>query len=351
MSGVTPVGVLLLQLGTPDSTTTKDVRRYLREFLSDPRVIDIPATARALLLNLVILPFRPRRSAHAYRQIWTEHGSPLTLNTASLTDKVRGILGTGYRVEFGMRYRRPSIDSAIDRLEEAGCQRFVILPLFPQYASASAGSAAEDCLRILASRWNVPPVTLLGGFYDHPGFLDAVAARTRDALDGFDADHVLFSYHGLPEKQVRKSESTPGWCLARESCCDAVRSDNAFCYRAQCFATTRALAARLGLDHESHSTSFQSRLAGQKWIEPYTDRRLPELRQAGVRRLAVVVPSFTADCLETLEEIGIRGRKQWHDLGGEAFCLVPCVNDSDLWAAAVASMVVSVTDREFSRGP
>ncbi len=342
MSGVKPpVGVLLLQLGTPDSPATGDVRRYLREFLSDPRVIDLPAPMRAALLNLVILPFRPRRSAHAYQQIWTDQGSPLTINTASLTQKVGRILGDRYRVEFGMRYQSPSIESAVERLAAAGCEQFVVLPLFPQYASAAGGSAAESALRLLGSRWNVPDVTLMGAFYDDPGFLDAAAFQVKTVLDGFHADHVLFSYHGLPEKQVRKSESTPGRCLSGDSCCAAITSDNAYCYRAQCFATTRGLAARLDLDEQSHSTTFQSRLAGQKWIEPYTDRNLPDLHRAGVRRLAVVTPSFTADCLETLEEIGIRARRQWEELGGEAFLLVPCVNDTDLWANAVAGIVES----------
>lgn len=341
MSDATPTGVLLVQLGTPDSTEVSDVRAYLREFLSDPRVIDIPAPARALLLNAVILPFRPRRSAHAYRQIWTEDGSPLTLNTEDLARGVADRLGPGYRVAVGMRYREPSLRSAVDRLSSQGCGRMVVLPLFPQYSSAATGSAMEAALVEIGSRWNVPDVDTIGAFYDDDGFVGALAETVSPHLDAFGPDHVLFSYHGLPEKQVRKSDPTGTRCLEHPTCCDHIVEANAFCYRAQCFATTRAVASRLDLDAGTYSTTFQSRLAGQKWIEPYTDKELPRLHADGVRRLAVLTPSFTADCLETLEEIGIRGRAQWRELGGEDFLLVPCLNAQPPWADAVAAMVTA----------
>ena len=339
MSDAPPTGVLLVQLGTPLSTDVSDVRRYLREFLSDPRVLDMPAPARALLLNAVILPFRPRRSAHAYRQIWTEDGSPLTIHTEALARAVADRLGPDHRVAVGMRYQEPSLASAVEQLVSQGCRRLVVVPLFPQYSSAAFGSAVEAALDLIGSRWNVPEVSTLGAFYDHDGFVEAVAAVARPHLDGFGADHVLFSYHGLPEKQIRKSDPTGDWCLESDSCCDRIVTANAHCYRAQSYATTRAVAARLGLDEQACSTTFQSRLAGQKWIEPYTDVELPHLYQRGVRRLAVLTPSFTADCLETLEEIGIRGRAQWEGLGGEEFLLVPCVNAAPEWADAVTAMV------------
>ncbi|NQV05919.1 ferrochelatase, partial [bacterium] len=326
-----PVGVLLIQLGTPDSTSVRDVRRYLREFLSDPRVIDLPAPARSLLLNVVILPFRPRRSAEAYRKIWTERGSPLIIHTEALAGEVQELLGDGYRVAFGMRYREPSLAGAVDRLVAAGCTRIVAAPLFPQYASASTGSALEALLAEVGGRINVPDVTTIGWFYDHPGFVDSLARIARPALEEFRPDHVLFSYHGLPESQIRTGDPSGDWCLV-SGCCDAVLDVNRFCYRAQSLATTRALAAALGLEAGGFSTTFQSRLVGQKWIEPYTDRRLPELYDEGVRRLAVFTPSFTADCLETIEEIGIRGRAQWEGLGGEDMLLVPCVNADPGWA-------------------
>ena len=342
MSDPRPVGVLMLQLGTPDSTDVSDVRRYLREFLGDPRVLDIPAPARTLLLNAVILPFRPRRSAEAYEKIWTAEGSPLVLHTEELAARVGELLGPAFRVAYGMRYRNPSIAAAVEELTEAGCDRIVVLPMFPQYASASGGSAVEKALEVLGGRWNLPDVTTIGAYYDHPGFVGAAAGVARPLLDDFRPDHILFSYHGLPEKQVRKSDTSGNWCLASGSCCDRIVDANRYCYRAQAFATTRALVAELGLEPGSYSTTFQSRLAGQKWIEPYTDKEIPTLFDRGVRRLAVLTPSFVADCLETLEEIGIRLRAQWEGLGGTGFLLVPCVNADPRWAQAVAGMVLAV---------
>ena len=337
VSGRSPIGVLLLQLGTPDSTSPGDVRRYLREFLSDPRVIDIPAPARWLLLNAIILPFRPRRSAEAYEKIWTEEGSPLLLHTNEFASRLAEELGPGYQVAVGMRYRLPRISDAISQL--VGCERLVVLPLFPQYASASTGSAVEEALHQIARQTNVSAVSTIGAFYADPDYLKAVAEVARPLLAGFSPDHVLFSYHGLPESQIKRSESQPGWCLSSPDCCAAVTSTNVFCYRAQAHATTSGVARDLGLASGTFSTAFQSRLKGQKWIEPYTDYELPRLYQAGVRRLAVFTPSFVADCLETLEEIGIRGRQQWSDLGGEAFLLIPCVNVDPRWVAAAAGLV------------
>lgn len=334
-----PVGVLLLQLGTPDSPSIPDVRRYLKEFLSDPRVLDVPAPVRWLLLNAIILPFRPRRSAEAYEKIWTDQGSPLLINTDTLAGEVQELLGDGYRVAYGKRYQNPSIEKAVSELIAADCDRIVVLPMFPQYASAAGGSAAQKALEVLGSQYNVPDVTTLGPFYDDPGFLRAVAEVTRPLLEEFRPDHVLFSYHGLPEKQVKKSDVTGEWCLQTTGCCDQITYANRFCYRAQSFATTRGLVAEMDLAEGTYSTTFQSRLAGQKWIEPYTDKELPKLYKAGVRRLAVLTPSFTADCLETLEEIGIRARQQWEELGGEDFLLIPCLNDHPSWAEAVADMV------------
>lgn len=339
MSTPSSTGVLLIQLGTPRSTDVSDVRSYLRQFLSDPRVLDIPAAARTLLLNAIILPFRPRKSAHAYRQIWTEAGSPLTLHTEELAREVGDRLGPGYEVAVGMRYKEPTLASAVDRLEQAGCERIVVVPLFPQYSSAATGSALEAALDEIGRRWNVPEVASVSWFYDDAGYLDALAAVTAPPLESFRPDHVLFSYHGIPEKQIRKSDLSGGWCLATTGCCDRIAEANRFCYRAQSFATTRGVVERLGLSEGSYSTTFQSRLAGQKWIEPYTDKVLPELYAHGVRRLAVLTPSFTADCLETLEEIGIRGRRQWEELGGEDFLLVPCLNAAPGWVDSLASLV------------
>jgi protoporphyrin/coproporphyrin ferrochelatase len=334
-----PVGVLLLQLGTPDSTAVEDVRIYLREFLGDPRVLDMPAPARALLLNAVILPFRPKRSAEQYEKIWTEQGSPLTIHTQDLTDRLQERLGDRFVVAYGMRYRNPPIATAVDRLAEAGCTRVVVVPLFPHYASASSGSALERALEEIAGRWNVIDVTMVGAFFDDPGYVGAVAEVARPPLAAFGPDHVLFSYHGLPEHQLRKSHLDGASCADTPGGCHRFVATNRFCYRAQCLATTRGVAAALGLAGDAHGSAFQSRLKGQKWIEPFTDVEVERLYASGVRRLAVLTPSFVADCLETLEEIGIRLREQWAGLGGEDLLLVPCINAEPQWVEALAALV------------
>jgi protoporphyrin/coproporphyrin ferrochelatase len=334
-------GVLLLQLGTPDSTSTKDVRRYLREFLSDPRVLDMPAPLRWLLLHAVILPFRPRRSAEQYQKIWTAEGSPLTIHTEALRDRLAERLGDTAVVDYGMRYGNPPISAAVDRLLGQGVTRIVLVPLFPQYSSAAFGSALEKALATLGGRITVPAIATTAPFHDHPGFVRAVSEVAKPLLSDFAPDHILFSYHGLPQSQIRRADETGSWCLASEGCCDSVGSRNRFCYRAHCFSTTAAVADHLGLAAGSFSTSFQSRLAGQRWITPYTDKRLAQLYEAGARRIAVLTPSFVADCLETLEEIGIRLRAQWEQTGGDELLLVPCVNDSPVWVKALADMVRS----------
>jgi ferrochelatase len=340
---IQPVGVLVLQVGTPDSTSVRDVRRYLREFLSDPRVLDMPALLRSLLLNAVILPFRPRRSAEQYRKIWTAEGSPLMIHTEGLRAALQEELGEVYVVRVAMRYQNPSIESALDELVEAGCNRIVIAPMFPQYSSAAYGSAVGRVHELTSTMWNVPATSTIPPFYDHPGFVSSVADIARRHLAGFRPDHVLFSYHGLPESQIRKSDQSGEWCLQRSDCCDAMLAENRFCYRAQSHATTRVVANELKLSNSEFSTAFQSRLAGQKWIEPYTDAVLEGLYRNGVRRLAVLTPSFVSDCLETLEEIGIRLREQWLGIGGEDLSLVPCVNADSIWASALAGMVRTET--------
>jgi ferrochelatase len=332
-------GVLLVNLGTPDSPATRDVRRYLREFLGDPLVMDIPALPRWLILHCLILPFRPRRSAAAYQKIWTAEGSPLRVQGLRLRDGVARELGGGYAVELAMRYGEPSIRGALERLASAGIDRWVVLPLFPQYSAAATRSAVDKVTCELARAGNTAPTRVLGAFYDDAGFLAAFRDVARRHLDAFRPDHVLFSYHGLPERQVRAADASGVHCLASAACCDAVSEVNRDCYRAQCFATTRSLAQALGLGPREHSLSFQSRLGRTPWIQPYTDRVLAELAARGARRLAVVCPAFVADCLETLEEIAIRGREQWLGLGGDALELVPSLNAEPAWIEAVAAMV------------
>ena len=334
-----PTGVLLINLGTPDSPDTGDVRRYLREFLSDPRVIDINPVGRALLLNLVILPVRPAKSGAAYRSIWTPEGSPLLVHSQNLTEKVRAALGAQYVVELGMRYGNPSIPAALSKLLAVQPAKLVVLPLFPQYSSAANGSALERVQQVLNQQWNVPPVETVGAFYDDPGFIEAFTQVARHHLPPFRPDFVLFSYHGLPERHVLKSDVSGRHCLQTPTCCDAIVEANRYCYRAHCFATTRALVKNLGLAPDGHSVSFQSRLGRTPWVKPYTDVVLPELARAGKKRLAVLCPAFVADCLETVEEIGIRAREQWRALGGEELLLVPSLNAEPAWVETVARLV------------
>jgi ferrochelatase len=335
-----PTGVLSINLGSPDAPETGPVRRYLHEFLSDPRVLDLARPLRGLLLYGVILPFRPRRSAAQYRSIWTPDGSPLVVNGRALADALAKELGDGFRIALAMRYGSPSLPDALATLAAEDVARIRVVPLFPQYASASTGSALARTYELAGSMNAVPALDVVWtDFFDDPGFVAATAEVARPRLAAFDPDFVLLSYHGLPERQVRASETRAGHCLASPACCDAVAHANRWCYRAQCFATSRALAAALELDPERHTTSFQSRLGGDRWIEPHTDRLLPELAERGVRRLAVLCPSFVADCLETLEEIGVRARDQWRDLGGEELELVPCVNAHPTWVRTLADRV------------
>lgn len=331
-------GLLLINLGTPDAPTTGAVRRYLREFLSDPRVIDINPLGRWLLLTLFILPRRPRVSAAAYQKIWTDRGSPLLVRSQELARKVALELESEFEVELAMRYGRPSIQGAVDRLRRKGIQELIALPLYPQHAASSTGSSMHAVYRALGGAWDVLPVKIGGAFHSAPDFLEAFAQVGAPVIAAARAQHVLFSFHGLPQRQVRKSDPSGSHCLQSADCCDRVVAANVNCYRAQAFETARALAQRLGLAEGAYEISFQSRLGRTPWIQPYTDLLLPALAKRGVRRLAVMCPSFVADCLETLEEIGIRGRESFVAAGGEELVLVPSLNSHPAWVQAVVRM-------------
>jgi ferrochelatase len=341
----------LVNLGTPDAPDPAPVRRYLREFLSDPRVIDINPAARWLLLNLVILPFRPKRSAAAYRKIWTEAGSPLLTHSVALVDALRERIPE-HPIELGMRYGNPSIESALTRLRERSCDQIVVVPLYPHYAASSTGSTVEKVYRTAAKLWNTPFITVVPPFYVHPAFITAFTAVARAPLEALAADHLLFSFHGLPERQVIAS-SDPTLCVVQPNCCEQLVSGNRNCYRAQCFATAKALALELGLGAEHGvdqrwSISFQSRLGRTPWIKPYTDEVIPALAKQGVRKLAVMCPAFVSDCLETIEEIGIRARADFEAAGGEALELIPSLNSSPAWIDAVETMITEQLPRPAS---
>jgi ferrochelatase len=332
-------GVLLVNLGTPAAPEPGPVRRYLREFLSDPRVLDIHPVARWLLLNFVILPVRPARSAEAYQKVWSQQGSPLLFHSQALAAAVAERLKGEYEVELAMRYGNPSMPDAVKALRSRGVKEFILLPLYPQEATSSTSSTVARAYEILAAPWDALPVRVVPAFHDHPGFLDAFAQVARPVIAEARADHVLFSYHGLPERHMRKSDPSGSHCLASAGCCDVLTDVNRHCYRAQCFATTRGLAERLGLAPGGYTISFQSRLGRTPWIKPYTDLVLPELAKKGVKRLAVMCPAFVADCLETLEEVGLRAREQFVESGGESLTLVPSLNSHPAWVDAVVRLV------------
>ncbi len=334
---MTKKAILLLNIGTPDNYHEKSVRHYLREFLNDPRVVDLPVFLRWPLVNLLIVPFRYKRVVAAYKKIWFESGSPLLIYTKQLRDALAKKIGDEYQIEFAMRYGNPSIASVMKKLKAASA--ITIVPLFPQYTSAATGSAIEEVLKHVSHDWNIPQLNISRDFYNHPGFISAYAEIIREHLANKKPDLILFSYHGLPERHLDKSH-----CKANcdhVHACPPVQENNQYCYRAQCYATSTLLAEVLSLSVNEYSVSFQSRLGRTPWIKPYTDVLLSELIQKGVKRLAIVCPSFVADCLETLEEINIRAREQWQTLGGTELIFIPCLNDHITWINALAGMITS----------
>lgn len=311
------IGILLVNLGTPDAPTTPAVRRYLRQFLSDPMVIDIHPVARWLLVNFAIAPFRSPKSARAYKKVWMKEGSPLLVHTRALGQKVSEKLGPGYAVSIGMRYGQPSIASGLEGLIEAGATEIRVLPLFPQYAASSTGSAVADVERVMSSHKDGPVWSILPPFYHHPGFIEAFAQVGEPVIQKVRPDHVLFSFHGLPERHIRKGDP----------------------YRDHCYVTAKEIAGKLALPEKDYSVSFQSRLGRTPWIKPYTDLVIPALVRSGRKRIVVFCPAFVADCLETLEEIAIRAKESAMATGAEAFELVPSLNADPAWVETVCGMV------------
>jgi ferrochelatase len=329
------IGVLLINLGTPDSPQPRSVYIYLKQFLNDPRVIDIPKLLRYFLVNWIIVPFRFKKSAQAYQQIWGEQGSPLLVNSQELANALAKQLGADYQVDFGMRYGNPSIKSAVSKLKS--CEKIITIPLFPQYASASSGSAVEEFLRIISLQWNIPELVITKDFYNNPAFIKAYTETIQINLTSKKPDLIIFSYHGLPERHINKSECQS--TCTRQLACPGMTELNAYCYRAQCYETTRLIAAELNLEPSRYLVTFQSRLGRTPWIQPYTDIELPKLIQKNIRNIAVVCPSFVSDCLETLEEINMRAREQWKELGGKEFTFIPCINTSSTWVNGLVEMI------------
>jgi ferrochelatase len=329
--------LLLINLGSPASTEVDDVRKYLDQFLMDPYVVDLPWPLRRLLVSLILIR-RPAASAHAYSSIWWEGGSPLIVLSRRLQEQMKSRWTEG-PVELGMRYGEPSIEAALLRLAKQGVQRVTLAPLYPQFADSTVTTALVEARRAITVHGLSMEMNVLPPFYDQPAYLEALVASTRDVLaTGF--DHLLLSFHGLPERHIRKlvKPIDPHHDL-RAPNSSAVGDDVlALCYRSQCQRTAEAFAERAGLKEGQWSVSFQSRLGRDKWIEPYTEARLDELAASGVKRLLVMCPAFVADCIETLEEIGMRGQEQFVEAGGKELILVPCLNDDAVWADALADM-------------
>ncbi|MEW5700640.1 MAG: ferrochelatase [Candidatus Zixiibacteriota bacterium] len=323
-------GILLANVGSPDSPAVPDVRRYLGQFLMDERVIDLPWPLRKFIVSGMILPFRPRQSAEAYRAIWTDEGSPLIAISQRVAAALRDRLAMP--VAAGMSYGRPSLADGINELRSSvpGAHEVLLVPMFPHYAMSTYESVVVAARKVLLRTHRDLKLIVRPPFYEDPDYIDALVMAAQEHLTaGF--DHLLFSYHGLPERHIRKSDPTRSHCLSTPDCCTTPSPAHATCYRAQVLKTTAAFVQRTGLRSDQYSVAFQSRLGRSRWLEPCTSDELVRLAQAGVKRLVVICPAFVADCLETLEEIGIRGRESFRAAGGSEFRLIPCLNDHPRW--------------------
>jgi ferrochelatase len=330
--------VLLVNLGSPDSTSVPDVRRYLREFLGDERVLDLPAAARWLLLEGIILRSRPKKSAHAYAEVWTEQGSPLIVTSRSVRDKLAAQLGAATPVHLAMRYGQPSIASVIAQIAADGIDEVLLFPQYPHYAMSSWETVVVKVYEQAALLAPQLRVTSVQPYFADPDYIEALYSVTAPYLQK-SHDHLLFSYHGIPQRHLRKADSSKAHCLTVSDCCTTCSPVHATCYRAQVLATTRALVARAGLNAEKYSVSFQSRLAGEPWLTPFTDFELERLPREGKKRLLVLCPAFVADCLETLEEIRGQGKATFMDAGGESFEQIPCLNDQPAYISFLSGRV------------
>ncbi|HZI54941.1 MAG TPA: ferrochelatase [Chitinophagaceae bacterium] len=330
-------GVLLMNLGSPDSTEVKDVKRYLNQFLMDGRVIDKPYILRALLVRGIIVPFRAPKSAEAYETIWTKEGSPLIVYSKQLRDAVQQQVEMP--VEITMRYGNPTPEAAFEKLLERlpGMDEVVAVPLYPHYAMSSFETAVEFVKEIHSKKKYGFRLSFIDPYFKEPDYIEALADNMKPYLQQ-DYDHILFSYHGVPARHILKSDITGKHCLQSPDCCSTPSPAHAFCYRHQCITTTKLVTEKLSVPIEKYSISFQSRL-GKGWLEPFTDVRLEEMPKEGIRKLLVICPAFVSDCLETLEEIEMRGKESFLEAGGESYKMIPCLNTHPLWVKALSRWV------------
>lgn len=333
-------GILLVNLGTPDSPSVSDVRKYLREFLMDPRVIDINPIGRSLLVNGIIAPFRSPKSAKSYQAIWTEEGSPLMVYGLKTKELLQQKLGDAYHVDIAMRYQSPSIEKVLADFHRRRIFDIKVIPLFPQYASATTGSVHEKIMSIV-QQWQITPkISFVNSYYNHPILLDAFAEIGKTFLHE-KYDHVLFSFHGLPVRQLIKADPSNAHCQKVGKCCESINENNQFCYSAQCYQTAYGIADKLGLSKDQFTICFQSRLGRDPWIQPYTSKVIEELAHQGKKKILVFCPAFVADCLETIFEISVEYQEEFHGYGGEKVQLVPGLNDHPKWIEALADIALA----------
>ena len=320
--------VLLLNLGSPDSTKVPDARRYLREFLSDGRVLDVNPILRAIVLNLFILPFRPRKSAAAYATIWTEAGSPLIVTSKKQRDLLAAKVDVP--VHLAMRYGKPAVPDVMRQIVAEGTEELFIVPLYPHYAMSSYETAVVQAMEEVARQKPDMKTTLLQPYYDDPEYIDALADATHPHLQ-HDYDTLVFSYHGVPERHLRKSDPSHAHWLTVPDCCHCASPSHATCYRHQCVRTMELLIERLGIPKDKTVLAFQSRLGRDPWLTPQTDVTVERLGHEGKKKLLVICPSFVADCLETLEEVAEGCKETFEEAGGEHLELIPCLNENPKW--------------------
>jgi len=330
-------GVLLVNLGSPDSTDPKDVKKYLDEFLMDPRVIDVPFLLRAFLVRGIILNTRPKKSAEAYSKIWWDEGSPLIVISERLKEKVQKDLNIP--VALAMRYGSMSLQKGIQELKDKGVNSILVIPLYPQFAMATTETITAKIEEL--QKMYFPDITIesFPAFFNKKEYIKVLAKSIKEHIDSIDYDHLLFSYHGVPERHIRKSDITKSHCKIDGSCCATPSKAHTFCYRHQCLDTTKSIAELLQLKEGTYSSSFQSRLGFDPWLQPYTDRTIERLGKKGIKKLAIVTPAFVSDCLETLEEIAMEGEEIFKEVGGEEFTVIPCLNDRDDWASLLSDWI------------
>ena len=330
-------GVLLVNLGSPDSTKVKDVRRYLDEFLMDERVIDIPYWKRFLLIKGIILNVRPKKSAAAYKKIWWKEGSPLVVISERFADKVKRNLDVP--LALGMRYGSMSIEKALNELKEQDVTEVFLIPLYPHYAMSSFETVVEKTKDLINASFKNMSLEVKPVFYNDPEYIRVMSENLKEQLKGFDYDHILFSYHGIPERHIFKGDPTGSHCKLDGTCCEVSSEAHKTCYRHQCFETTKGMVKELGLKEGTYRNSFQSRLLKDPWLKPYTDHELEAMPEQGIKKLAVITPAFVADCLETLEEIAMEGKEEFLAFGGEEFRHISCLNESEAWVEVVKNWI------------